>query len=245
LGTSALRWSEVWATDGTINTSDARDKANVKDLNYGIKEIMQLRSARFNWKNGQDKGEKLGLIAQELQKVLPEVVRDWEFKHNEETGVSEKVPSTRLGVAYSDIIPVLIHGIQEQQVAIEAKDQKITELESRLDQLQNLLIKKGLVSTAEINNTSSGSFSKARLDQSAPNPATGTTTLRYFIPSDGKKASILITSVTGAVLKSYPISTTGNGYLTINSKEFAAGEYIYSLIINGNKSDSKKMILVR
>ena len=70
LGSSSFRWNEVWAADGTINTSDLRDKTNVRDLNYGIKEIMQLRSIRFNWNNDQTRREKLGLIAQELQKSI-------------------------------------------------------------------------------------------------------------------------------------------------------------------------------
>ncbi len=83
LGTSANTWFDVWATDATINTSDAREKSNIKDLNYGLKEIMQLRSVRYNWKKIPDAGEKLGLIAQEVQKILPEVVRDWEFKKDE------------------------------------------------------------------------------------------------------------------------------------------------------------------
>jgi hypothetical protein len=145
VGTSTFRWGEVWCTDGTINTSDARDKTNIRDLDYGIKEIMQLRSARFNWK-GKDPGvEKIGLIAQELQKVLPEVVRDWEYKTHEETGIAEKVPTARLGVAYADIIPVLIRGMQQQQVALEAKDKKIEELQLQVKEIQELLTNNGLV----------------------------------------------------------------------------------------------------
>ena len=82
-GNSTNRWTAVWAVDGTINTSDARDKTNVRDLNYGMKEIMQLHPVKFNWKNNADAGDKLGVIAQEIQKVLPEVVRDWEYQVDE------------------------------------------------------------------------------------------------------------------------------------------------------------------
>ncbi len=150
LGSSTKRWTEVWAVDGSINTSDARDKTNIRNLNYGIKEIMQLRPARFTWKNKEERGDKLGLIAQELQKVLPEVVRGYEYKKNGKTGVTEKVPVERLGVMYADIIPVLISGMQQQQIAIEAKDKKIDDLQLQIKEIQNLLIAKGLVTGNEI-----------------------------------------------------------------------------------------------
>lgn len=244
LGSSTLRWHDVWAADGTINTSDARDKTNIRDLDYGIKEIMKLRSARYNWKIGEETGDKLGLIAQELQKVLPEVVRDSEFKRNEETGVIEKVPTARLGVAYSDIIPVLIRGIQEQQVTIEAKDKEITELKSELNNLKYLLISKGIITKSELNNPSPASI-KASLSQSKPNPTNGNTTVGYYLPNDVKKAAIIVSSVNGAIVKSYPLSQRGNGQLTINSKELASGVYVYSLVVNGNKFDSKKLVVTK
>jgi hypothetical protein len=211
LGTSSFRWNEVWAADGTINTSDARDKSNIRELNYGIKDIMKLKPARFNWKDNPEKGEKIGLIAQELQKVIPEVVRDWEYKINEETGAREKVPSSRLGVAYSEIIPVLIRGMQEQEIEIEDKDQQITDLKTQLNDLQNLLISKGVITKNELNNIPVSSTSKPRLSQSVPNPSSNTTTLSYYLPTDTKRAAIVISSVNGAVLKSYPISQMGSG----------------------------------
>ncbi|MEP6514023.1 MAG: tail fiber domain-containing protein [Parafilimonas sp.] len=66
-----------------MNTSDARGKTNIRDLNYGLKDIMKLRPVKFNWKNNADEGDKLGVIAQEIKKVLPEVVRDWEYEIDE------------------------------------------------------------------------------------------------------------------------------------------------------------------
>jgi polyhydroxyalkanoate synthesis regulator phasin len=66
---------------------------------------------------------RIGLIAQELKTVLPEVVKDWEWKVDEKTGERTKVEAERMGVMYSDIIPVLIKAIQEQ----EANAQKMRE----------------------------------------------------------------------------------------------------------------------
>jgi hypothetical protein len=143
LGSSTFRWTEVWAVDGTINTSDAREKENIKTLDYGLKEIIQMRPTRFNWKDRISDGDKIGLLAQDLQKILPEVVRDWEYRINEQNGERVKVPSARMGVIYTDIIPVLIKGVQEQQLQIEElkkenaiQKQRFEIMEEKLRQLE-------------------------------------------------------------------------------------------------------------
>ena len=117
LGTNARRWDDVWATNGTINTSDMRDKTNIQSISYGLDEIMKLRPVSFTWKNRPEKGTKLGLIAQELETVIPEVVANPERTPavNSEPG---EAGDDRLGVYYSDLIPVLVKAIQEQEAKI-------------------------------------------------------------------------------------------------------------------------------
>jgi len=131
LGTSTYRWDDVYATNGTINTSDKRDKQNIKQTTYGLNEILQLKPVSFTWKDKPQQGKKLGLIAQDLLKVIPEVVKTEDWEENEETGQLEKVKLDRLGVYYSDLIPVLIKGMQEQQEIIETLEARIKTLERR------------------------------------------------------------------------------------------------------------------
>lgn len=128
LGTITRRWDDVFATNGTINTSDIRDKTNVQSITYGLDEIMKLRPVSFNWKNRPEKGTKLGLIAQELETVIPEVVANPQRTPslNSEPGETEEL---RLGVYYSDLIPVLIKAIQEQE-------QKIIQLQEEIELLK-------------------------------------------------------------------------------------------------------------
>jgi len=128
LGGSLNRWNTVFATNGVISTSDEREKSNIDNLNYGLAEVMMLRPVRFTWNTRPEEGEKLGLIAQELQKVLPETVRDWDWQEDE-LGNRTKVQADRLGVYYSDLIPVLIKAIQDQQKSILEIQQKIILLE--------------------------------------------------------------------------------------------------------------------
>jgi hypothetical protein len=130
LGTASYRWSTVYAANGTINTSDAREKENIKDISYGLTEVMKLRPVSFTWKDNKDYGTKLGLIAQEVEPVLKEVVKKEYFTtQDEQSGKVTTSDEYRYGIYYSDIIPVLIKAIQEQQTEIETLKARISDLE--------------------------------------------------------------------------------------------------------------------
>lgn len=131
LGVVTRRWQDVWAVDGTINTSDARDKENIKELQYGINDIMQLRPVTYTWKKRPESGVKIGLIAQELEAVIPEVVANAQRTPSLLSEVPENPDELRLGVYYSDLIPVLVKAIQEQEVRIQALQQEIELLKNK------------------------------------------------------------------------------------------------------------------
>jgi len=136
LGNSTHRWSTVFASNGTINTSDARDKTNIAAIPYGLSALMQLKPVHFNWKNNPEAGTKLGFLAQDLQKIIPEVVADKEFVVTDElTGAGEWKPMNRLGVYYSDLIPVLTKAIQEQQSQIQMQQSEIETQQTQIDTL--------------------------------------------------------------------------------------------------------------
>ena len=63
----------ITAFDVTI-PSDIRLKKNVKDITNGLEIINKLRPVSFNWKKNNN--ESIGFIAQEIEEVLPEFVRD-------------------------------------------------------------------------------------------------------------------------------------------------------------------------
>lgn len=105
-GTSDNRWSAVWAANGAVQTSDMHLKTNITNLNYGIREVMRLRPVHYNWKTDPHGPVKVGLIAQETQKLIPEVV----------TGKASK---QKLGMNYPEMVSVLISAIQQQQEKIK------------------------------------------------------------------------------------------------------------------------------
>lgn len=123
LGSSNNRWSEVWATNGTIQTSDARLKTNVAPIEDGLERVQTLRPVSFEWKDG-DGEENLGLIAQEAEEVVPEAVE----RPDDEDGY--------LGVTYQTLVPVLIDAVQRQQDELEAKDDRIDGLETETERLR-------------------------------------------------------------------------------------------------------------
>src|SRR5262249_37607223 len=118
LGGDVWRWSQVWATNGILQTSDLRMKKDVCDLRYGLGEILKLRPVSFRWKTGPDtERTHLGLVAQEVEKVLPELV------------VHGDSPADPLGMDYAGLIPVLVKAVQAQQREIEEQDARVARLE--------------------------------------------------------------------------------------------------------------------
>jgi Chaperone of endosialidase len=116
LGKSGARWSAVWSANGTIQTSDMRLKTNIKPLNYGLREVLQMHPVRYNWKTDPTANAKIGLIAQEVQQLVPEVVIG-----NEKTEM--------LGMNYAELIPVLINAVKEL-------DQKIKRIEKEIKSIK-------------------------------------------------------------------------------------------------------------
>ena len=83
------------------------------------------------------------------------------------------------------------------------------------------------------------------LYQNTPNPFNNTTVIRYYLPSGFQKAVLEISDLKGSVLKNYQLNGGGKQSAAINANELAAGTYIYTLIVNEKRVDSKKMILTR
>ena len=106
-----------------VSLSDCRLKENIREIGYGLNEIIQLKPKMFDWKEGHGTCVKdnLGFMAQDVETLLPELVTEW--SHTE--GV-EAYKTLKMG----DMIPVLTKAIQEQQCIICSQSQKIALLES-------------------------------------------------------------------------------------------------------------------
>lgn len=128
LGTIGNRWTSVFAVNGTIQTSDARLKSNILDLTYGLNEVLRLHPVTFTWKDSKNSNKKIGLIAQEVQKIIPELVTE-----------GEEAPNW-LGMNYGEIVPVLIKAIQEQQLLINTQNATLTDMKAELAELRRMVM---------------------------------------------------------------------------------------------------------
>ena len=133
LGDASKKWARVYANDGVIQTSDMRYKTNVKKLEYGLEEILKLNTITYNWKDNkigntilknEEQENKIGLSAQELLYIIPEVVKTHSWVLNDENGNYKLIENEKLGVNYSEIIPILINAIQELHKQIEELKKK-------------------------------------------------------------------------------------------------------------------------
>lgn len=123
LGSDARSWKNI-TTFGLVNKSDIRLKQEIRDLDYGITDVMKLRPVRFKWKKRPEEGDHLGIIAQDVERVIPEIVSPASNK-----GVTRSV-------SYISLIPVLINGMQDQQHEIESITEQNRFLQQRIEDLE-------------------------------------------------------------------------------------------------------------
>ena len=103
--------------------SDQRFKENIRDLDDGLSKVMQLKPRKFDWKEGKgsDIKDARGFIAQEFEKVFPDLIGEWKDPAPEGEEPYKSVSQ--------DLIPTLVKAIQEQQTLIESLTARIAALE--------------------------------------------------------------------------------------------------------------------
>ncbi|GHV25499.1 hypothetical protein FACS1894176_04100 [Bacteroidia bacterium] len=82
------------------------------------------------------------------------------------------------------------------------------------------------------------------LYQNAPNPFRTNTEIRYFLPEGIREAYLCIFDMQGKMLKKLN-AQVGMNTLTVRGSELHAGMYLYSLIVDGQEIDTKRMILTK
>ncbi len=83
----------------------------------------------------------------------------------------------------------------------------------------------------------------AFLFQNTPNPFSHETEIKYYVPENADNAVLYVFSLQGNMLLTKQISQLGNGSITISASELQPGMYIYTLAVDGQEADSKRMII--
>ena len=249
---------EVYAKGSFLTASDGSYKDNIANISNGLDKIKGIRGVTYTLKdqdnasliqnNGVERNisldtssiskssvsaeiintikaersrKKAGFIAQELEEVFPEAVYT--------------LPNGKKAIAYSEIIPLLVEAIKEQQNEIdELKQAKTVQTRSVIGEDEG--------KQSDMNSLMDERL-KAKLYSNIPNPFKEQTTISFFIPETASGASIHIYNLQGKQIKQINIEERGNGSVIINGYELTPGMYMYTLIVDGKEIDTKKMIL--
>lgn len=106
------------------NSSDRRLKDNIRTINGALESLMQVRPTKYNRKVSPGQ-EEYGFIAQEIEKIYPEIASKIQLEDGKDTYV----------MSYTQLIPILTRAIQEQQTIIETQEKKIHTVEGQLEEL--------------------------------------------------------------------------------------------------------------
>jgi hypothetical protein len=120
----------VSGTGAYVNSSDARYKTDVQDLDQALETIIRLRGVSFDWdrqawaRKNFPEGRQVGFIAQDVETVLPEVV----------TTDAEGYKS----IAYASVVPVLVEAIKRQQKQIEVLQAECEALKAGAEEMRRI-----------------------------------------------------------------------------------------------------------
>ena len=240
-------------TNNLLITSDISTKREIKTIESSLDKVMQLRGVTFESEfdlkdnlelsdfvaeneqtnmtqklvtqmNSERSRKHMGVVAQEVEEVVPEVVRT-------------TLNGTK-AVAYTELVGLLIEAIKEQQSQIEELKAQVFSQEST-NPVRNLRS----VSDKDALSISSDVAVKNMLYQNVPNPFTSDTKIRYTLSEDVVNANLYIYNMQGTQIKNISGLSGGAGVITINGRELKAGMYIYTLIADCKEVDTKLMIL--
>jgi len=115
---------------GSKGPSDKRMKENIQFLENTLEKLLKIRGVEFvytdtkNLQNYKLTTQEIGVIAQEVQEVFPELV------YENDKGI--------LGVKYDNLVAIIVDAIQSQEY-------KIQEYEERVEKLESIAKEKGLI----------------------------------------------------------------------------------------------------
>ena len=214
---------------GTYIHSDESFKKDIHEIPDALDKVLSLKGVyyKLNYPDSMAvfnvPDNQMGLIAQQVEKVVPEVVKT--------------MHDGTKAIAYQNLVALLIESVKEQQNQIE-------ELKEKMNNSSNNSsgnFKSASFSSGIDANNNNGN----KLYQNNPNPFSNKTSIRYALAKTAKEAKILIFNMQGNLIKTLPVINNGDGEITISSGELNPGMYMYSLIVDGKEIDTKKMILTR
>jgi len=247
-------------SSGGFTGSDSKLKEEIVDVSNAMDVINQLKPKSYKFRQDGNyklmnlpQGKHYGLIAQDVEQVLPGLVADADFntaRIRQQEGVTAATNATSQqskdeiinfkALNYTELIPIIVKAMQEQQQVIDQQQKMLNEQQQQINELKGTVDK--LLNTLSL---TGNNLTSAFLKASIPNPAQGTALIQYYVPQNSRTANIVFTDIKGAIIKSISISNKGEGQTNVNTAAWTAGTYTYTLYINGTQTDSKKLVIAR
>ncbi|MBR4130693.1 MAG: T9SS type A sorting domain-containing protein [Bacteroidaceae bacterium] len=155
-----------------------------------------------------------GLDANQLKAVYPELV----YEDN----------NGNVSINYVEMVPLLV--------------QCINELKNEIAELKGTSPKKAKAQPTAIEESVSD-IDMVRMDQNKPNPFSESTVISLNIPQETQTANIYIYDMNGKQVQSLPVGERGETNITVYASDLAAGMYIYTLVVDGKVSVTRRMIV--
>ena len=228
--------------------SDRRYKKGIAPLEGALENLMKLSGNRYQMRINEfpnlafKEGDQLGLIAQEVEEVYPELIM------TSSNGFK--------AVNYDGMIPVLVQAMKEQQEIIDQQNEKIESLQEtpingeiqklreELEALKEMIASSNGVEVNTIEVWLSENDKSIFLGQNQPNPFSEVTRIPYFLPEQVSNAQIEIYSSSGEKLTSQKLSN-GRGMVKVFASDISVGVYSYAIIVDGKIVESKKMVVTK
>lgn len=234
-------------TTGSYSGSDRKLKQNITDLTSAMDIINKLQPKAYEFRRDGNfkfmnlpEGKHYGLIAQDLEQVLPTLVKDTKF--NPQIGRSRDEKSNQpaqkaevidfKAVNYTELIPLVIKAVQEQNAENQTLKTEVQQLRSELESLKQQL---GKFATGQANTPARiGSLSQA-----TPNPAKAHANISYRLPEGSGKAQLQLTDNLGRTVQT--VRLTQSGTVNVDVSALGAGIYNYSLVVDGKTVETKRL----
>ena len=239
---SAYINGDIYAT-GSYVGSDKTLKQDIHDFSDAMTIINRLQPKQYQYRQDGNfklmsfpQGEHYGLIAQDVEKILPGLVKETKFETKLANPDADPRSSETINfkaLNYTELIPVIIKGMQEQQQTIE-------ELRQQVNDLKQMLLAATNVSDAKSNTEINGAY----LLQNSPNPVNGSSTIRCYVPASVKQAQLLVYNMNGRLIRSFPLSN-GMNDVAITVGSLSSGQYTYTLLADGKKVDTKSLAITK
>ncbi|MEL6133749.1 MAG: tail fiber domain-containing protein [Bacteroidota bacterium] len=237
---------DIVVTGSMLGSSDRKLKKSIQPAQGSLDQVMKIntytyeyRTKEFDYMDLPD-GPQHGVIAQEIEALMPELVKEYYQPHEyvDENGELQ----SREGISYKTVnymtfIPLLIGAVQDLKAELDEKTDKIQALETALAEVSG--------NQAETpSQMAASTFGEAELFQNTPNPFTEQTTIRYNLPQNFESAAMYVYDMNGRQINRFD-NLSRKGSLTIEGSTLDAGMYIYSLIVDGQEIATKRMILTK